>query len=132
MVASFLIILFIPLREQSFSDLEGDFLHGKYTPEISINIRSSLLNKYVVLNPALNSNSYIYRVSQKTRELTHVYQIVFDPCSIFFMNLIIAVFQFKHLISKTPVLEIFKMWSTIFVFSKLTEILQNIYKFKFI
>ena len=30
------------------------------------------------------------------------------------MNTIIAVFQLKHLISKTPRLEIFKMWSTIF------------------
>ena len=39
----------------------------------------------------------------------------------FFLDSIIAVFQFKHLISKTPSLEIFKMWSTIFVYSKLTE-----------
>ena len=39
----------------------------------------------------------------------------------FYMNTIIAVFQFTHLISKTPGLEIFKMRSsTIFVFTKLT------------
>ena len=43
----------------------------------------------------------------------------------FFINTTIAVFQLKHLISKTPGLNIFKMWSTIFVFSKLTEILQK-------
>ena len=42
----------------------------------------------------------------------------------FLMNTIIAVFQLKHPISKTPDLDIFKMWSTIFVSSKLTEILQ--------
>ena len=41
----------------------------------------------------------------------------------FFMNTIIAVFQLKHLTSKTPGLEIFKMWSTIFVSSKLKKIL---------
>ena len=46
----------------------------------------------------------------------------------FFLNTIIAVFQLKHLKSKTPGLEIFKMWSTIFVSSKLTEILRNLYK----
>ena len=50
----------------------------------------------------------------------------------FFINTILAVFQLKHLISKTPGLEIFKMWSTLFVSSKLTEILQNLYKFQFI
>ena len=43
----------------------------------------------------------------------------------FYMNRFKAVFQLRHLISKTPGLEIFKMWSNIFVFSKLTEILQN-------
>ena len=46
----------------------------------------------------------------------------------FFMNTIIVVFQFKHLISKTTGLDISKMWSTIFVSSKLTEILENLYK----
>ena len=42
----------------------------------------------------------------------------------FYMNTIIAVFQFSHLMSKTraPGLEIFKMRSTIFVFTKLTKI----------
>ena len=43
----------------------------------------------------------------------------------FFMNTSIAVFQLKHFISKTPGLQIFKMWSTIFVISKLTEILRS-------
>ena len=37
----------------------------------------------------------------------------------FLMNTTIAVFQLKRLISKTPGLEIFKMWSTIFVSSKI-------------
>ena len=41
---------------------------------------------------------------------------------------IVAVLQFKHLILETPGLDIIKMWSTIFVSSKLTEILQNLYK----
>ena len=50
----------------------------------------------------------------------------------FFMKTIIAVFQFMHLISKTPGLAIFKMCSTLFVSSKLTEILQNLYKFQYI
>ena len=45
----------------------------------------------------------------------------------FYMNRFKAVFQLRHLISKTPGLEIFKMWSNIFVFSKLTEILKNLY-----
>ena len=31
----------------------------------------------------------------------------------FFMNIIIAVVQFKHLISKTPDLQILKIWSMI-------------------
>ena len=44
----------------------------------------------------------------------------------FFMNTIIAVFQLKHLISTTPGLKIFKMRCTIFVSSKLTEILRNL------
>ena len=48
------------------------------------------------------------------------------------MKTIIAVFQFIHLISKTPGLAIFKMCSTLFVSSKLTEILQNLYKFQYI
>ena len=47
------------------------------------------------------------------------------------MNASIAVFQLKHIISKTSDLEIFKMWSTIFVSSKLTELLQKLYKFQF-
>ena len=42
----------------------------------------------------------------------------------FFMNTIIAVFQLRHLISNKPGLGIFKMWSTIFASSKLTEILR--------
>ena len=46
----------------------------------------------------------------------------------FFMNTIISEFQLKLLIQKTLGLEIFKTWSTIFVFSKLTEKLQNVYK----
>ena len=46
------------------------------------------------------------------------------------MNTIIAVFQLKHLILKTPRLEIYKMCSAILVPSKLTEILQNMYKFQ--
>ena len=50
----------------------------------------------------------------------------------FFMNTIIAVFQFTNLILKKPGLEIFKMRANIFVSSKLTEILQNLYKFQFI
>ena len=43
----------------------------------------------------------------------------------FFMNTIIEAIQFKHLVSKTSSLEIFKMWSTIFTSLKLAEILQN-------
>ena len=43
----------------------------------------------------------------------------------FFMNTIIAVFTLKHLIYKTSGLEILKMWSTIFVSSKLTQILYD-------
>ena len=50
----------------------------------------------------------------------------------FLMSTIVAVFQLKHLMSKTPGLEIFKMWSIIFISSKLTEILQKLYKFQFI
>ena len=42
-----------------------------------------------------------------------------------FMNTITQVFQIN-------ILEIFKMWSFIFVSSKLTEIFQNFYKFQFI
>ena len=45
---------------------------------------------------------------------------------------ICTILQFKHLLSKTPDLEIFKMWSTIVVFSKLTEIFKNLFKFQFI
>ena len=47
-----------------------------------------------------------------------------------FMNTIIAVFKFKHLISKTPGLENFKLWFTNFLFSKLMEISQNLDKFQ--
>ena len=43
----------------------------------------------------------------------------------FFMNTIIAVFQLKHLISKTPGLKIFKMWYTIFESSKLTDLIRR-------
>ena len=50
----------------------------------------------------------------------------------FLMSTIVAVFQLKHQMSKTPGLEIFKMWSIIFISSKLTEILQKLYKFQFI
>jgi len=35
-------------------------------------------------------------------------------------------------LSETPGVDIFKMWSTNFLSSKLTEILQNLYKFQFI
>ena len=50
----------------------------------------------------------------------------------FFMNTISAVLRFKHLIPKTPDLEIFKMRSTIFVSSKLNEKLLYLYNFQFI
>ena len=48
----------------------------------------------------------------------------------YFHEHIFAVFQFKHLIPNMPGLEIFKMKYTIFAFSKLTEILENL-KFQF-
>ena len=35
-------------------------------------------------------------------------------------------------LSETPGVDILKMWSTNFLSSKLTEILQNLYKFQFI
>ena len=68
-------------------------------------------------------NLHVQRLNLKVLKLKYT-------CSI--MNIIIAVFQIKHLILKTPGLELFKMWSTIFVTSKLTEILRNLYKFQFI
>ena len=37
----------------------------------------------------------------------------------FFMNTIIAVFQLKYLITKTPCIKIFKLWLTNFVSSKI-------------
>ena len=51
-------------------------------------------------------------------------------CAINFIkdfDTIIPVFKFTHLIQKKLDLEIFKMWSTVFVSSKLTERLQNLY-----
>ena len=47
------------------------------------------------------------------------------------MTTTIAVFQLKHLISKASGLEMLEMWSTIFVFSKLTEIFENLHKCQF-
>ena len=67
-------------------------------------------------------NLHVQRLNLKVLKLKYT----------FLMNTIIAVFQIKHLILKTPGLELFKMWSTIFVTSKLTEILRNLYKFQFI
>ena len=68
---------------------------------------------------------YIDKHGNSVRTSFHLRSILV-PCG-FFYNHIIAVTQLKHLISKTPGHgpKIFKMGSTIFVLSKLTEILEN-------
>ena len=61
--------------------------------------------------------------------LFYCFQVITVSMCHFFMNTIISIFQFTHLISKTPGLEIFKTLSTIFVSLKLAEILQNLTNF---
>ena len=72
------------------------------------------------------------RLSRRYFNCQHFLFVYHGSIRQFFMITIIAFFQLKHLISKTSGLEIFKMCSTIFVSSKLTEILRNLYKFQFI
>ena len=72
-----------------------------------------------------NSHKFYYRVSQKNMGIQWRLLYRLRSMQHFFMNTSIAVFQLKHFISKTPGLQIFKMWSTIFVISKLTEILRS-------
>ena len=90
------------------------------------------IDKYMFLLPYLTYifTLYIYILELLIHlfllsYLTYIFTYSFTSMQHFFMNTIISVFQFKHLITKTPGHEIFKMWNTIFVSSKLRKTFKS-------
>jgi len=105
--------------------LDQVLMDSAYRNESLLNVLSFDLKDILNLQANLSfQNSKIYSASSR------YYCIVKCISSTihFSINTNIPVFQFKHLISEAPGLEIYEMWSTFYVFSKLTEILENLYK----